>query len=779
MSCRKRRTAGWIYVVAVLVPMLSCLTAIVMVHRWFPGLPGSLGFGMDLDNLTQVVVPGSQEITFSEAGAYGVYYEYRSVVDGVAYTSDKTPPALACRLTSREAGEDIEVAPDYVSTNRYSTTDRERVGVLIGSITMKRPGTYSFACRYAHGGSGPEVVVAVGPNLVWELFGVAVRILVAAAAGIAGLIGSGALAAVILIVAFARRCRGRGVVVGAWLMLASSVLSGCVPPQAQLTGESAATGARCDLPCKGCTIFTVSQGDRVFFGGNGDWIDFDSNYYWVDPGSATRYGAIYFGVPDNVQQGFNEKGLAYDANGLPEAPVTSHAGGWPVSGSHSACFIRILQECATVEEVIGWVRKHQWHEAMHYQMHFADATGDAVVISAGPDGRLAFTRKPEGDGFLVSTNFNLANPLNGYYPCWRYDRAEALLRAIETRDELTAERAASVLDAVHVASPTSFTILSLVGDLPQGLVYVYLFHQFDAPIVLNVAEEIARAPDPGPLRNLFPQETVSRVDQVYERLMARSARCNRRGTAWLGLVAVSLIALLFLARSSARGPGLWVPVVTVLGPPGLLVWVVAAGNRRASALVEVVGDLVPCVVGMVAALLAAARVPAIGETSLFQLLAFYGLPLLVGLILYQGPVLALATERGYMRMLWERLPAVLVSTNLALGGLLAIGAPLVRAHLNTCGFSNRSALTWWAIYVLGAAVGGLLLYGYHSWAVGQGFAAWSTLLPGTSEAGGATRVSSPPWRRLSLWVVLSFVALVAGIVLGAWGANAVDGFHRP
>jgi hypothetical protein len=463
------------------------------------------------------------------------------------------------------------------------------------------------------------------------------------------------------------------------------------PDELRLPGVTARSGvapcSRCDPPPRGCTIFTVSRGDRVFFGGNGDWINFDSNYYWVDPGSDRRYGAIYFGAPENVQQGFNEKGLAYDSNGLPEAPVTSHAGRWPVSGGHSSCFIQILRECATVEEVIIWVREHRWHEAMHYQMHFADATGDAVVISAGPDDQVAFTRKPDGDGFLVSTNFNLANPLNGSYPCWRYDRATALLEEINGRDELTAERAASVLDAVHVASPSGFTILSLVGDLPQSLVYVYLFHQFDAPIVLDVAEEIARAPDPGPLRDLFPPETVSRVDRAYRRLMARSARCNALGLAWLGVVGASLAALLLLARCRHRAPAFWVLVVAVLGPVGLLARLMAAGGRRASALVEVAGDLIPCVVGMLAALLAAVLVPTISQTSSLQLLTFYSLPLVGGLIPYQGPVLALATGRSYLRILFERLPTVLVSTNLVLAGLLAISAPLVKAHLNYCGLS--------------------------------------------------------------------------------------------
>ena len=586
-----------------------------------------------------------------------------------------------------------------------------------------------------------------------------------------------ALTGVILIVVAVRRRRSRAVTLAACLSLAALALSGCMPAQSQGARETAALGRCCDPPFQGCTIFTVSQGDRVFFGGNGDWINFDGNYYWVDPGSDRRYGAIYFGVPENVQQGFNEKGLAYDANGLPQAPVTSHGGRWPLPGGHSSCFIQILRECATVEEVIAWMRKHRWHEAMHYQMHFADATGDAVVVSAGPDGRVAFTRKPDGDGFLVSTNFNLANPMNGSYPCWRYDRAKARLEEIERRGELTADRAASVLDAVHVASPSGFTVLSLVGDLPQGLVYVYLFHQFDAPIVLNVAEEIARAPDAGPLRDMFPPETVSRVDRAYERLMARSTRCNALGLAWLGLVGVSLAALLLLARSRHGASGFWVLVVAVLGPVGLLVWLIAGGPRLARALLEVAGDVIPTVIGMVAALLAAVVVPAVSQTSSLQLLAFYSLPLVGGLILYQGPILAVATRRSYLRTLFERMPAALVSTNLALAGLLAVSAPLVKAHLNTCGFSAWSVLPWWAINVVGAAGGGLLLYGYHAWAVRQGFGAWSMLLWNGKEAGSAAAVASPPWRRLWLWIVLSFLALTAGIALGAVGSTLVEGLR--
>jgi hypothetical protein len=559
------------------------------------------------------------------------------------------------------------------------------------------------------------------------------------------------------------------------LALLLMLLAACGPVQPGCASQAPASHSCNDSAVRHCTVLTVSQGNQVFFGGNDDYNTRDSTY-WVDSGGATRYGApgyraIYFGEPDNVQQGFNEKGLAYDANGLAKAPVTSHPGRKPVFGGYTSYPIQILQECATVEEVITWVQEHQWHEAMHDQLHFADATGDAVVISAGPDGKVAFTRKPTGDGFLVSTNFNLANPSSGGYPCWRYSRAQEMLRQIQGQDELTAENVASIMDAVHVEGPSGWTLYSVVADLRQRLVYVYFMFQYDAPIVLSIDEEIARPQPSHPLSELFPEATQRHADQAYQRLVARSARCDVIGFTWLGTVAVSLVALLLLARSRGRGMTFWAPVVAVLGPVGLLAWLIAARGRRPRALVETVGDLAPYVVGLVAVLLTAILVPGIGQNVGLLLLAFYCIPLTVGLFFYQAPLLARATGSSYVRTVLRRLPAVLVSTNLSLAGLLAISLPLIDWHTNYCGISTFALLQWWAIAVVGALGGGLLLYTYQAWAVRRGFTAWSALLWDTGEAGdGARAITCPTWRHLWLWILVSLVVLVAGVALGAMGA---------
>ena len=93
----------------------------------------------------------------------------------------------------------------------------------------------------------------------------------------------------------------------------------------------------------GCTVFSLSKGGQVFFCGNDDYVNPDS-YYWVDPGNDMQYGVIWIGQPDNVQQGVNEHGLAYDANGLPRIDVNSHPERLPVSGSYTSYPMKIKLE---------------------------------------------------------------------------------------------------------------------------------------------------------------------------------------------------------------------------------------------------------------------------------------------------------------------------------------------------------------------------------------------------------------------------------------------------
>jgi hypothetical protein len=280
------------------------------------------------------------------------------------------------------------------------------------------------------------------------------------------------------------------------------------------------TEDRLDLVPESCTVFAASFGSTVLFGNNEDYKKIDL-YYWIRPPGENTYGGVYLGFRTNSgnfsqQGGVNEKGLAFDFMGLPQAPLNNH----PELPNRGAIINRFQQTCATVEEAISLTKKYNWGTSLGWQVLLADATGDAVVISAGPDGELAFTRKPEGDGYLVSTNFNLANPKNtfdGSYPCWRYNKADEMLKRIKDEKDLTVDYFRSILDAVHIEGAVGNTLYSNVYDLRNGVIYLYYWHQFHEVATLNVAEVIAKNPSPTPIQALFSEETVKQAEDEHQK----------------------------------------------------------------------------------------------------------------------------------------------------------------------------------------------------------------------------------------------------------------------
>lgn len=342
-----------------------------------------------------------------------------------------------------------------------------------------------------------------------------------------------------------------------------------------------------------CTIFTASYGEKVLFGNNEDFTN-PKTYYWVSPSSEGNYGGVYFGFDNfSLQGGINEKGLSFDANALPKARLNPHPE-FPAPPSEWVAET-IMKKAATVEEAIeiaGRYKRDNWGIPLKYQIILADATGDAVVISAGPDGELAFTRKQQGDGYLVSTNFNRANPENAYsYPCWRYDRTVEMLDKIEDEDDLTVDYFKSILDSVHGEGASNNTLYSNIFDLRNGIIYLYHWHQFDEVVTLDVAEQIARGSLCIRISDLFSQETVDKALAEFLGYQGEIIIVRKNFVlAWMVLVACSLVALIWdLIRGSKASCGIravWVLVVALLGPFGLLVYYFSYRQQQCSAAHE-------------------------------------------------------------------------------------------------------------------------------------------------------------------------------------------------
>ncbi|MFX0118657.1 MAG: hypothetical protein ACFE9A_04680 [Candidatus Hodarchaeota archaeon] len=253
-----------------------------------------------------------------------------------------------------------------------------------------------------------------------------------------------------------------------------------------------------------CTIFTVSKGNKAFFGNNEDWYDPDT-YIWFEQPKEGKYGGVFLGFGNYFPQGgMNEKGLCFDANALPEMPLDNHP---ELPYSQEWIVKQIIDECADISEALQLAKEFNWGTSMAYQVHLADALGNAVVISPGTDGELNFTRKNVGDGFLVSTNFNVGYPRNGWTPCWRYPIASEMLDSIDHEDNLTLEILRDILDATHQEG-TYATKYSNIFDLVLRDIYIYQNFNYTNVVKLNLEEELAKGKEEyTPISDLFSHIT--------------------------------------------------------------------------------------------------------------------------------------------------------------------------------------------------------------------------------------------------------------------------------
>jgi hypothetical protein len=277
-------------------------------------------------------------------------------------------------------------------------------------------------------------------------------------------------------------------------------------------------GCLCAVPtiARACTIFTASQGDTVLFGNNEDWHSPDLIVGFTAPQQGL-YGSVGVGYrhSDGLTEfagRMNEKGLAWDVNSVPRTRLTPHPERlW--SHETDNYLATITQRAATVEEAMLIAKVFDFGESAAYQVHIADATGDAAVLSPGPDGEMTFTRKPEGDGYLVSTNFSLAD--DDASAGWRYERATSMLDDLSASTPLTPAYARDTLAAVSLNMLTTFTLYSNVFDLVNQTVYLNYMSQYGETVEFDLHEELRLGSRVMEMRDLFSPEVAAAGDDAY------------------------------------------------------------------------------------------------------------------------------------------------------------------------------------------------------------------------------------------------------------------------
>jgi hypothetical protein len=226
--------------------------------------------------------------------------------------------------------------------------------------------------------------------------------------------------------------------------------------------------------------------------------------------------------------------------------------------------------------------------------------------------------------------------------------------------------------------------------------------------------------------------------------------------------------LFFLNRSLfKKGFCFWLTAVVFLGPVALMAGFFALKRCKTTccqiAIIETLGNLIPVMVSYTVGLAILVLSKLSGSVSWqIQVSMMFGLPIILGLV-FQMVFLSPVSHKNTGRFLLQCLPLVLVTTFIGLGGIIPVALPLVNKSLNMSllmPLSPLSVMTWWAIVVLGALPGGLLISLFQRWAIKKEYRSWTIITSGDGE------ITIPKWRNLWLWILISMGILFAGLMIG-------------
>jgi len=265
--------------------------------------------------------------------------------------------------------------------------------------------------------------------------------------------------------------------------------------------HSAYTGepAQVMQPGQGCTVIYAASGDLAF-GGNNEDSHNPLTRAWFIPASDGRYGRVYFGYDDNGPQGgLNDQGLFFDGLYVPYKALDASAQKPDFPGGPLAMFDEVMAKSATVDEALAFFDRYSRPGLEAGQLFFGDKAGNSAIVEGD-----AIMRKQ--GSYQIATNFRQSETPGPPYFDGRYNTADELL---SQAGSYSVELIRQVLDATHQEDYAQ-TVYSQVYDLKQGLIYIYLFHDYRNVTTLNLAGELAKGPHMVSFASLFPE------NQAYE-----------------------------------------------------------------------------------------------------------------------------------------------------------------------------------------------------------------------------------------------------------------------
>jgi hypothetical protein len=253
---------------------------------------------------------------------------------------------------------------------------------------------------------------------------------------------------------------------------------------------------------RSCTIVYAADDNVALAGNNEDWTGLFAKIHFL-PASEGKFGRVYFGfdVARVPQGGMNERGLFFDA-ATAEVVEVPRDPSKPDDGYDGPLILKAMEECSTVDEVVGYFERYDCSGRWNGQYLVGDRFGNSAIIEP-----LTVIRKT--GRYQVITNFlqSRTAPETSRDPRFRL-----AVRIFDENDGVSVDLIRRVLNATHweeYSGSMTVTLYSYICDLKREEIYIYNFHDFDDAVKINLREELAKGESLRTIASLFPYETFA------------------------------------------------------------------------------------------------------------------------------------------------------------------------------------------------------------------------------------------------------------------------------
>jgi hypothetical protein len=246
-----------------------------------------------------------------------------------------------------------------------------------------------------------------------------------------------------------------------------------------------------------CSMFKICANGKTFVGNNEDYWN-PETWIWVSNPTVEKLGVVYSGF-DNFfpQGGVNERGLAFDGFATPEKENLTAS--FPGSKNITAVdFItQVMTTCSSIADIKKLLNYYSLDDMASAQLMFVDRGGESIIVEGG--NIIVESTK----NYQIATNFYQSSVTStAPITCPRYLVAQNMLESLQ---ESNIAYCKSILKEVHQEGHWGGTQYSNIYDLNEGIIYLYLFHNFDEVITLSVKDLLQQKDYQKPLRSFFHQ----------------------------------------------------------------------------------------------------------------------------------------------------------------------------------------------------------------------------------------------------------------------------------